>query len=68
MIYVLDYIIFNFKYVGDKPSALRKRKRKLGEQIEEAMKNGRYLMGNATLTKLWNVCPDNFEAAAGKYL
>jgi len=21
-------------------------------------------MGNATLTKLWNVCPDNFEAAA----
>ena len=25
-------------------------------------------MGNATLTKLWNVCPDNFEAAAGEYL
>jgi len=49
---------------GDKPSAPRKRKRKLGDQIEEAMKNGRYLMGNATLTKLWNVCPDNFEAAA----
>ena len=44
----------------------RKRKRKVGEQIEEALKNKRYLMGNATLTKLWNVCPDNFEAAAGK--
>ena len=24
-------------------------------------------MGNATLTKLWNVCPDNFEAASGKF-
>ena len=65
---IIPLTIANFKYVGDKPSAPRKRKRKLGDQIEEAMKNGRYLMGNATLTKLWNVCPDNFEAAAGKYL
>ena len=65
---MIDYNFPNFKYIGDKPSALRKRKRKLGEQIEEAMKNGRYLMGNATLTKLWNVSPDNFEAAAGEYL
>merc|ERR1712226_1546602 len=49
---------------GNKSNLVRKRKRNAGEEIEEALKKGRYLMGNATLTKLWNVCPDNFEAAA----
>jgi len=49
---------------GSKSNLLRKRRRNVGEEIKEALENKRYLMGNATLTKLWNVCPDNFEAAA----
>ena len=54
------------RFLGSKSNLLRKRKRNVGEEIQEALKNKRYLMGNATLTKLWNVCPDNFEAAAGE--
>jgi len=50
--------------LGSKSNLCRKRKRNVGDEIQEALKNKRYLMGNATLTKLWNVCPDNFEAAA----
>jgi len=45
-------------------SNLGRKRRNVGEEIKEALENKRYLMGNATLTKLWNVCPDNFEAAA----
>ena len=52
--------------LGSKSNLLRKRRRNVGEEIKEALENKRYLMGNATLTKLWNVCPDNFEAAAGE--
>ncbi len=37
----------------------RKRKAKLGDMIKDATNNGRFLMGNAALTKLWNICPDN---------
>jgi len=44
--------------------SIRKRKRKLGDQIQEANANKKFLMGNANLTKLWNLCPDNFEAAS----
>ena len=44
--------------------SIRKRKRKLGDQIQEATTNKKFLMGNANLTKLWNLCPDNFEAAS----
>ena len=42
----------------------RKRKRKLGDHIQEAMKQGKYLMGNVALTKLWNQYPDNMEACS----
>lgn len=42
----------------------RKRKAKLGDMIKDATNNGRFLMGNAALTKLWNICPDNLEACA----
>ena len=33
-------------------------------QIKEANAKKRYLMGNKDLTKLWNLCPDNLEAAS----
>ena len=39
----------------------RKRSKPVGEQIREASANKRFLMGNANLTKLWNLCPDNME-------
>merc|ERR1712029_967745 len=42
----------------------RKRSRPLGDQIREASGNKKFLMGNANLTKLWNLCPDNLEAAS----
>jgi len=42
----------------------RKRSRPLGDQIREASANKKFLMGNANLTKLWNLYPDNLEAAS----
>jgi len=44
--------------------SIRKRKRKLGDQIKEAHAAKKFLMGNANLTKLWNLCPNNLDAAA----
>jgi len=44
--------------------SIRKRKKKLGDQIKEARAANKFLMGNANLTKLWNLCPNNLEAAA----
>jgi len=44
--------------------SIRKRSKPLGEQIKEANAKKRYLMGNKDLTKLWNLCPDNLEAAS----
>jgi len=44
--------------------SIRKRKRRLGDQIKEARASNKYLMGNANLTKLWNFCPNNLDAAA----
>lgn len=52
---------------GNAKSAVRstrKRKRKLGDQIQEAMQGNTFLMGNVALTKLWNLCPDNLEACS----
>jgi hypothetical protein len=55
-----DFICHIFSVAG----GTRKRKRKLGDMIKDATANGRFLMGNAALTKLWNICPDNLEACA----
>ena len=44
--------------------ATRKNRRRLGDTIKEANASGRFLMGNAALSKLWNICPDNLEACA----
>lgn len=44
-------------------SLLGKRPKKLlGDLIRDATKQNRYFMGNAELTKLWNLCPDNLGA------
>lgn len=42
----------------------RKRRRKLGDQIQDATANKKFLMGNVQLTRLWNLCPDNMEACS----
>lgn len=43
----------------------RRPKRLLGDVIRDATKNNRFFMGNAELTKLWNVCPDNLASCKG---
>lgn len=49
-----------------KPSvAGRRPKRLLGDVIRDATRNNRFFMGNAELTKLWNVCPDNLMSCKG---
>lgn len=53
----------NFPSIAE-TGTTRKRKMKLGDQVEHAMKQGKFLMGNQNLTKLWNKCPDNMEACS----
>lgn len=43
----------------------KKPKRHLGDIIRDASKQNKFFMGNAELTKLWNVCPDNLQACRG---
>jgi THO complex subunit 1 len=52
-------LIKNISFTGS-----RKRKRKLGDQIQDAVTNKKFLMGNFRLTNLWNLCPDNMEACS----
>ena len=42
----------------------RKRKARLGDITRSAAKNGRFVMGNPLLSKLWNQWPDNLEACS----
>lgn len=43
----------------------RRPKRLLGDVIRDATRNNKFFMGNAELTKLWNVCPDNLLSCKG---
>ncbi|KAK3917778.1 THO complex subunit 1 [Frankliniella fusca] len=52
---------------GDRKKLKPRRKGKaLGDLIRDSASQGKTYMGNAELTKLWNVCPDNLEACRGK--
>ena len=42
----------------------RRKRAKLGDVAREGAKRGRFLMGNAALSKLWNQWPDNMEACS----
>nr|CAG4649179.1 EOG090X0324 [Scapholeberis mucronata] len=44
----------------------RRMKRSLGDQIREASKRKKCVIGNAELNRLWNLCPDNMEACRSK--
>lgn len=37
-------------------------KRKLGDEIKAALANKKVILGNAEMNRLWNLCPDNWEA------
>ncbi|XP_064486443.1 THO complex subunit 1-like isoform X2 [Ornithodoros turicata] len=39
-------------------------KRRLGDEIKAAISNKKILLGNAEMNRLWNLCPDNWEACA----
>lgn len=47
-----------------KIGSTRKRKAKVGDQIQHARKQGKFLMGNGVLTRLWNQYPDNLDACS----
>lgn len=41
-------------------------KRKLGDEIKAAANANKIVIGNSELIKLWNLCPDNWEACLSK--
>jgi len=57
-------LCLSFKTLFFLAFSTRKNKRKLGDVARDADKSGKFLMGNVTLTKLWNICPNNMEACA----
>merc|ERR1740128_1528718 len=44
----------------------RRLKRSLGDQVREAAKRNKCVIGNNELNRLWNLCPDNMEACRSK--
>ncbi|KAJ9599999.1 hypothetical protein L9F63_009709, partial [Diploptera punctata] len=54
---------------GEKRKSLprpRRPKKSLGDQMRDVTQHGKFIMGNAELTKLWNLCPNNLEACKSK--
>nr|CAG4643082.1 EOG090X0324 [Ilyocryptus agilis] len=56
---------------GEKKTAVvvgrpRRMKRSLGEQIREATKRNKCIIGNVELNRLWNLNPDNMAACRSK--
>ncbi|XP_014216979.1 THO complex subunit 1 [Copidosoma floridanum] len=50
----------------DEARKQQRPRRKLGDMIRDAQAHGKYYMGNLELTKLWNLCPNNLDAAKSK--
>ncbi|XP_076320027.1 THO complex 1-like protein Hpr1 isoform X1 [Tachypleus tridentatus] len=59
---------FNLPGKPEKEKEVQKpaRKRKVGDEIHAADSQGKILLGNAELNRLWNLCPDNWEACRSK--
>lgn len=53
--------------VGNQPRTTEAppKRKMLGEIIADATKAGKFDLGNAELTRLWNLCPDNLQACKG---
>ncbi|EDV91583.1 THO complex subunit 1 [Drosophila grimshawi] len=45
-----------------KPTPAKRSKRPLGDCLRDAARNGKFYLGNDTLTRLWNYSPDNLQA------
>nr|CAG4648545.1 EOG090X0324 [Polyphemus pediculus] len=52
--------------VTSAPARPRRLKRSLGDQIREAAKRNKCIIGNNELNRLWNLCPDNLDACRSK--
>ncbi|XP_072947338.1 THO complex subunit 1 [Epargyreus clarus] len=50
----------------DEVRKTRKRRRPVGDIIQEYEEQNKFFMGNNELTKLWNLCPDNLAACRTK--
>ncbi|XP_063708120.1 THO complex subunit 1 [Culicoides brevitarsis] len=48
-----------------KPQTGKKPRKLLGDLIRDYTNSGKVYMGNAELTRLWNLCPDNLSACKG---
>uniref|UniRef100_A0A336KG73 CSON008381 protein n=1 Tax=Culicoides sonorensis TaxID=179676 RepID=A0A336KG73_CULSO len=48
-----------------KASISKKPRKLLGDLIRDYSNSGKVYMGNAELTRLWNLCPDNLSACKG---
>lgn len=48
--------------VAEKSAKAPRPKRKAGDELKVVASHNKFLLGNASLTKLWNLCPDNMEA------
>lgn len=44
------------------PSKFPRQKQKLGDELRAAAASKKVLLGNTEMNRLWNVCPDNWEA------
>ncbi|KPJ12360.1 THO complex subunit 1 [Papilio machaon] len=51
---------------SDEVKKTRKRRRPVGDIINEYRNQDKFYMGNNELTKLWNLCPDNLVACRTK--
>lgn len=49
----------------DKKVPEQKKRKLAGDLIKEATKVGKFDLGNAELSHLWNLCPDNLQACKG---
>jgi len=48
------------------PGRARRPKRSLGDQVRDATKKSKTIIGNAEMTRLWNLFPDNMAACRAK--
>nr|CAG4647752.1 EOG090X0324 [Moina brachiata] len=45
---------------------MKRPRRSIGDQIREAAKRKKCIIGNAEMNRLWNLCPDNMAACRSK--
>lgn len=51
--------------ISKTPTQSRKERKLLGDLVRDYNRAGKFYLGNAELTRLWNLCPDNLQACRG---